>query len=75
MPSLIPAGYDYTLALDARAPFQALVLERWSRELATERLQSLPAETLVRLDDVTATQDGFQRLIRQRDQRPVRLRE
>src|SRR5439155_9820987 len=74
MPSLIPASYDYTLAADARPPFQGFVLERWSREVATARFQSLPEETLVRLNDLTVTQDGIQRLIRQRDQRPVRLR-
>ena len=74
-PSLIPAGYDYTLAPDARPPYEGLLLERWRREAATARDQSLPAETLVRLEDVTVMQEGFQRLIRQRDQRPVRLRE
>jgi len=73
-PGLIPADYDYTAAPDSRPPIQTQVFERWRREMSTDRDQSLPAHTLVQVD-VTAMQNGFQRLIGQRDDRAVRLRE
>ena len=73
-PSLIPASYDYTGAPDSRPPIQAQVFERWSREMSANRDQNLPTHTLVPVD-VTVMQDDFQRLIRQRDDRAVRLRE
>jgi len=74
-PALVPAGYDYTVAPESRPSVQGPVLERWSRELSTTPDRSLPATTLVRWNDPTAMQDGFQQLTRKRDQRPVRLRE
>ena len=74
VPSLIPAGYDYTGPTDSRPPIHAQVFEKWSRELSADRDQNLPIHTLVHVD-VTAMQDSFQRLIRQRDDKAVRLRE
>ena len=74
-PGLLPAGFDFTMPPDARLPVQALVVERWTREMSAAHGESMPAQTLVRLNDATATQDGLQRLARQRDQKPVRLRE
>src|SRR5437773_66225 len=74
-PTLLPGGYDYTVSPDSRPSVQASVLERWSREMSSARDEVLPAQTLVRLNDTTAMQEGFQRLVRQRDPRPVRLRE
>jgi predicted CXXCH cytochrome family protein len=73
-PSLIPADYDYTAAPDSRPPIQTQVFERWRREMSADRDQNLPASTLVHVD-VKVMQDGFQRLIGQRDDRAVRLRE
>lgn len=73
-PRLIPDGYDYTAAPDSRAPIQARVLESWRREMSAERDQNLPTHTLVNMD-ASAMKDGFQRLIVQRDDRAVRLRE
>ena len=69
----IPVGYDFTVSPDSRPPVQPLVLERWSKEMQTARVRSVPGETLVRWDDSKAAE--FQRLLGQRDQRPVRLRE
>ena len=74
-PGLLPAGFDFTMPPDARLPVQALVVERWTREMSAAHGESMRAQTLVRLNDATATQDGLQRLARQRDQKPVRLRE
>jgi predicted CXXCH cytochrome family protein len=73
-PKLIPAGYDYTAAPNSRAPIQTQVLERWGRETSAEAGQNLPAHTLVQAD-VRVMQDNFRRLIVQRDDRAVRLRE
>ena len=74
-PGLLPAGYDYTVSPDSRPSPQASLLERWSRDMSTARDPTLPVQTLVRLNDTTAMQEGFRRLLRQRDERPVRLRE
>jgi hypothetical protein len=73
-PSLIPSGYDYTGSPDSRPPVQTQVFERWSREMFANRDPNLPTHTLVDLD-LKVMQDGFQRLIRLRDGRAVRLRE
>jgi hypothetical protein len=75
-PGLLPAGYDYTTSPDSRPAVQAQIFEKWSQETsAAAGDKSLPLHTLVRSNDSKAMQDGFQRLLRQRDQRPVRLRE
>jgi len=73
-PKLIPIGYDYTAAPDSRAPIQAQVFERWGREFSSDRDQSLPPQTMVHIDLINM-QHAFQRLIDQRDNRAVRLRE
>jgi hypothetical protein len=69
----IPVGYDYAVSPDSRPPVQPLVFERWSGEMQTARDQSVPEQTLVHWDDAKALE--LQRLLGQRDQRPVRLRE
>jgi predicted CXXCH cytochrome family protein len=73
--NFVPAGYDYTVPPDARASAQAAVLAWWSQKMSSSRDQSVPVQTLVRLHDSAAMQEGFQRAARQRDDRPVRLRE
>ncbi|HYV27395.1 MAG TPA: cytochrome c3 family protein [Candidatus Eisenbacteria bacterium] len=73
--NLLPAGYDYTTAPDSRPSVQAVILDRWRQEIAKAGAQNFPAPSLVRLNDPTSQQEEFQRLLRQRDDRPVRLRE
>jgi predicted CXXCH cytochrome family protein len=73
--SLVPGGYDYTIPPDTRPAVAALVLENWINKMSTSNGTSLPLPTLVRLDEPTAMRAGFRRLARQRDERPVRLRE
>jgi len=75
MPGIVPSSYDYTKPPESRAPVQSVVVDRWSREVTVEQNQNLPGQTMVRLDDLTLMKEGIQRLIRQRDQSPVRLRE
>ena len=73
--NLVPGGYDYTIPPDKRPAVAALVLENWINKMSIASGTSLPLPTLVRLDEPTAMREGFQRLARQRDERPVRLRE
>ncbi|PYL01066.1 MAG: hypothetical protein DME19_02960 [Verrucomicrobia bacterium] len=73
--SWIPPVLAQTVSPDSRPSPQASLLERWSRDMSTARDPTLPVQTLVRLNDTTAMQEGFRRLLRQRDERPVRLRE
>jgi hypothetical protein len=75
MPGLIPTNYDFTVPPESRGPVQSDVVDRWSKKTAVERNQNPPTQTMVRFNDLPAMQEGFQRLIRQRDQSPVRLRE
>jgi predicted CXXCH cytochrome family protein len=74
-PDLVPAGYDYTVPADSRPSVQGPLLDRWRREMSIARDQTLPVHTLVRLNDAIVMHEEFQRVARQRDQRPVRLRE
>ncbi len=74
-PNLVPSHYDFTVPPDSRAPVHGTALEHWSREVSGSRDKSWPAQTLVDGSDPASTQAAFQRLMRQRDERPVRLRE
>jgi len=74
-PSLIPAGYDYTMPPESRPSARSSVLDRWKRQIATVPDPNLPAHTLVRWNDSAVGQERYQRLLGQRDERPVRLRE
>jgi predicted CXXCH cytochrome family protein len=75
-PGLLPAGYDFTVSPDSRPPVQAMVVEQWNKEVgAGAGDQKLPVSTLVRVSDPKAMETEFQRLIVQRDKKPVRLRE
>jgi predicted CXXCH cytochrome family protein len=74
-PNLLPAGYDYTAPAVSRSPVRADLWKRWSQEISGAPGLVPPATTLVRRDGITAMEEGFQRLTRQRDERPVRLRE
>ena len=73
-PRLVPTGYDYTRSADSRPAVRTQVFETWRREMSANRDQKLPTQTLVYFD-LTTMQDGFARLIGQRDNRAVRLRE
>ncbi|HXT38785.1 MAG TPA: multiheme c-type cytochrome [Candidatus Angelobacter sp.] len=75
MPGIVPTGYDYTLPPESRGPVESVVVGRWNREMTAEQNQNPPGQTMVRLNDLTAMKEGIQRLIRQQDQKPVRLRE
>lgn len=74
-PGLVPAGYDYTLPRESRSPVQAAVVEKWRREFETAKSPAAPVATLVEPGDISGMREAFQRLIRLRDQKPVRLRE
>jgi len=73
-PRLVPTGYDYTRSADSRPAVRAQVFETWKGEMSANRDQKLPTQTLVYFD-LRTTLDGFERLIGQRDNRAVRLRE
>jgi len=74
-PNLLPPDYDYTLSPETRVMILPRLLERWSGGMRAASEPGMPAQTLVRLNDPVGMQNEFQRLIRERDQRPVRLRE
>ena len=74
-PDLLPGDYDFTVAPESRPSVQGAIWERWRRGLVALGAPNLPAATLVRLAEPFAGQAEVQRLLRQRDNRPVRLRE
>jgi predicted CXXCH cytochrome family protein len=73
--NLVPADYDFTVAPESRSSVQVSVWERWSREYSAASDQTLPVHTLVQRNDLAAMRERLQRLARQRDEKPVRLRE
>ncbi|MBI4324008.1 MAG: C cytochrome precursor, partial [Chloroflexi bacterium] len=73
--NLVPAGYDYALSPENRPSVQGSVLELWNKQMSGALGQNPPAQTLVQWQDTHAMQQAFERLARQRDDRPVRLRE
>lgn len=76
LPGLIPAGYDFTVEPAARGEIQTAFLQNWRNHPVTAgNSPPPPGETLVRRDNVAAMRETFQELVRQRDERPVRLRE
>jgi len=73
--NLLPTNYDYSLAPESRPLVSRELWERWSREtLATERASGKTFD-FIRADNLPATQQNFERLMRVRDERPLRLRE
>ncbi len=74
-PSLVTSDYDYTVAPDSRPPFRALVWERWRKETSVSSNRTWPLQTLVRWNDLTATQEAFNQRLRLREDHSVRLRE
>ncbi|HUL51508.1 MAG TPA: cytochrome c3 family protein [Candidatus Nitrosotalea sp.] len=74
-PHLLPTDYDYTISPSTRSPVQPSVLEKWGKEMSSTPGQLPPVSTLVHSNNIAAMQEEFQRLLGQRDQRPVRLRE
>jgi predicted CXXCH cytochrome family protein len=74
-PRLLPPGYDYTIPPETRPAVEPLVLRRWGEEQPGRGGQGLPAQTLVRRDDLQGTQQRFEQVGRHRDDRPIRLRE
>jgi hypothetical protein len=73
--AMIPSGYDYTIAPDARSPVRTPMVESWATNTAASRDPSFPPATLVRWKDPQGMQESFDQLTRERDDRPVRLRE
>lgn len=71
----VPNGYDYTTPLESRVPVQAAIVDNWRKQLAASPDQKLPEHTRVLLDDSPAKKAALERLLRQRNERPVRLRE
>lgn len=73
--NLVPPGYDYTVAPETRPSARDFVIGQWNQRAIKVPDQSVPKPTLVRQEDSKAMREIFERLIRQRDNRPVRLRE
>jgi predicted CXXCH cytochrome family protein len=73
----VPAGYEYTLAPEARPPARDAVWKRWREALATSVTPRTPDETASRLlVDEPATMDAeFTRRLSRRDSKAMRLRE
>lgn len=74
---LVPAGYDFAVAVDSRSPVRDGVLENWRKLTASlpPDKQTMPASTLVQTEDPAQMNRRFEQLIRERDTKPVRLRE
>ncbi|MBI3414855.1 MAG: hypothetical protein HY043_05955 [Verrucomicrobia bacterium] len=72
---VIPPGYDYTIAPETRASARSTVVENWRKKTLAMPNLKLPDRALVTLGDSAETQATLQRLVRQRNERPVRLRE
>lgn len=71
----VPVGYDYATAPGARPAMREVVLEAWTRRSASIARPATATAVLVRPEDPRATLEAFDRLLPQRDDRPVRLRE
>ena len=71
----LPESYDFTQSMNERGSVRAFVLEKWLMGLSKAEGLSCPAETLVQLTNQTATLESLDALIRNRDDRYVRLRE
>lgn len=71
----VPAGYDFAAAPGSRPAMREVILQTWSRQAGASAQSTSAASTLVQAEDPQATLDAFDRLLSQRDERPVRLRE
>ena len=71
----LPNNYDFALEPAHRPPAREAVWERWRKEAQAEPGRSWPSQTLVDAQAPAAMQTAFDSQVRQRDERPVRLRE
>jgi hypothetical protein len=67
--------YDYTQEPDSRPSIRARVLEQWLKQQSGRPLSAFPPPTLVQPGALSAMEQAFDRLTRQRDDHSVRLRE
>lgn len=72
---VLPADYDYTVPPESRPSVRERLVESWSKQSVPTQRVDPPDFTLVRLNDPGATLEAFQRLARQRNDTPLRLRE
>ncbi len=72
----VPTGYDYVNPpLPSSGAFSS-VWEAWAQRIrALPRVPTIPNETLLAVDGLAAQEDRFDPWLRQRNERPVRLRE
>ena len=71
----VPDNYNFAMELADRPPAREAVWERWRKQVLAEPGRSWPTQTLVNAHDPPAMQQAFDGQLRQRDERPVRLRE
>lgn len=73
---LTPSGYDYTIDPLLRPSVRSSVIQNWSHSIsARPDPPAISKETLVRWDDLHAMEQALERISRNRDNTPVRLRE
>lgn len=75
LPGFTLQDYDFTVAPTDRPEIQTALLENWLAHAATKTSAPPPAATLVRRENPAAMRESFRELSRQRNERPVRLRE
>ncbi|MSU62134.1 MAG: hypothetical protein EXS31_07025 [Pedosphaera sp.] len=72
--NLVPADYDYTVGLESRPSVQPVIVQAWLG-LGISPSSPVPQTTLVNRNDPAAMRSAMTELLRQRNNRPVRLRE
>lgn len=74
-PGLVPAGFDFTVRPEARPAVWPDIVHRWAAELPGPAKAQIPSETLVNANDPGGMERAFAERIRERDPKPLRLRE
>ncbi len=72
-----PAGYDYTVGLQARPGTREVVWSQWMQRIKSDTPSALPEAVAKRtlLDRPGAMAEAFAPWLQRRDERPMRLRE
>ena len=74
--NLVPPGYDYVVDSRFRPPARDQVWAAWQHDLRDiQAFKPLSQGILIRPDDLTAQRASFALWLRQRNDRPLRLRE
>lgn len=71
----LPAGYDYVIDPRERPPVREAVWSSWGSNTATPPAAAVAARTLAQPGALSDIRGRFEALLRERDHRPMRLRE